>query len=160
MSEEINYHDMYDATFDELKGKMLTKIETDCDGERMTFHCADGTVYQLKYYHDCCARCTVEDVCGELEDLLNSPILMADEVSSNEPTPELMAERRSQYDKEKAERGDDFCYDNFEDYCRSQFESETWTFYKLATVKGAVTIRWYGSSNGYYSERATFERLP
>jgi len=38
--------------------------------------------------------------------------------------------------------------------------SETWTFYSISTNYGTVVLRWYGNSNGNYSEAVTFERIP
>ena len=32
-------------------------------------------------------------------------------------------------------------------------------WYKFGTIKGYVTVRWYGESNGYYSEEVNFERV-
>lgn len=118
------------AEFSELKGKTLVKVTgLERGSETATFECSDGSVYQMTYYHDCCANCSVEDVDG-LENLEGATVFSAEE-SSNSEDPAL------------------------EEYP----DSYTWTYYKLATSKGYVTIRWYGSSNGYYSESCTFERV-
>ena len=77
----------------------------------------------------------MEDICGDLGDLVGHPIAIAEEVTSKE-------------DPENAKIGLDERQDSF-----------TWTFYKLATIKGSVTIRWYGESSGYYSESVDFDKL-
>lgn len=33
-----------------------------------------------------------------------------------------------------------------------EFRRETWTFYTFRGIGGSVDVRWYGKSNGYYSE--------
>ncbi len=110
---------------------MLVVREDDDDG--LTFH---GEENDFRFYHDqdCCESVNIEDIAGDLLDLVGSPLLMAEEVS-NEPEPGFA--------------------DN--EYIP---ESYTWTFYKFATVKGSVTVRWLGTSNGYYSESVSFAVLP
>lgn len=116
-----------------LKGLTLKRVERLPD-ESIDFEVDDGRVFSMCHEQDCCESVTIDDICGDLQDLVGSPILQAEEVSNEPPA------------KPKSE----------EVYCD---ESETWTFYKLATIKGAVTIRWYGTSNGYYSESVDFKEI-
>ena len=120
--------------FEELVGKTLVKIEGKLGDENMVFEVDNGDKYQMVYYNDCCASATVEDIIGNLEDLIGNPILQAEEVVSEGKNPEGVKIPEYQ-------------------------DSFTWTFYKLATIKGYVTIRWYGESNGYYSESVDFEKI-
>jgi hypothetical protein len=120
-----------DAKFSDLIGKTLVAIKGGAKGDDLlTFITDSGESFTLYHEQDCCESVRIEDVAGDLNDLIDSPILKAEE-NSNESGP------------------DD--YDN-------TYESYTWTYYILATIKGYVTIRWYGSSNGYYSERVDFRK--
>jgi hypothetical protein len=113
-----------------LLGQVLVKAEKieagdeRCDNDQLVFWLADGRVYMFTHDQDCCELVYIESIVGDLNDLVGAPLLMAEEVVSE---PEI----------KDCEAGDD---------------GETWTFYKFATLKGYVDVRWIGSSNGYYSE--------
>lgn len=93
---------------------VFTKVYNDKD-EMLVFSNEDFT---FRFFHkqDCCEDVHIESIVGDLQDLIGSPILVA-ETSSNE----------------------------------GEHDYEQWTFYKFATIKGYVDVRWIGSSQGYYS---------
>jgi len=45
--------------------------------------------------------------------------------------------------------------DKTENY--DQDDCHTWTFYTFRSIKGSVDVKWYGESNGYYSEEVDFK---
>ena len=98
-----------------LLGETFHSIKN-CDDRIITFENPTTTIHM---YHpqDCCESVLVEDIAGDLEDLMNSPILRAEE---------------------RTEDG------------KSSYGKALYTFYEIGTVKGSVTIRWLGESNGYY----------
>lgn len=113
--------------FEKLKGQTITEVHGNVGDERMIFETAKGGKYSMWHDQDCCESVTIEDIIGDIQDVIGSPVLLAEESSNNEePTP------------------------------NHSYESFTWTFYKLSTIKGSVTIRWLGESNGYYSEYVDF----
>lgn len=107
--------------FEHLKGKTLVEVDINRNHDEIKFHTADGLVGFLYHEQRCCENVWIEDVNGNLMDLISTPILLAEETVN-------------------------------EDAISHDSDSATWTFYKLGTVKGYVTIRWIGESNGYYSE--------
>ncbi len=104
----------------EMLGVTMDSVEQLGDDELIFTN--GGRQYIFYHLQDCCEDVHIEDIVGDLSDLVGSPILQAEEVTEYGGNPE-----------------------------------GTWTFYKFATIKGSVTVRWLGQSNGYYSERVDFE---
>lgn len=118
----------------ELIGKTISRITSDDERkEYLVFHCYDGTIFVMDHAQDCCENVYIVDITGDLLDLIDSEILTA-----SEDTNDTMDQ-----DGNKPE------YDG---------DLNLWTFYNIATIKGHVTIRWFGASNGYYGVSVDFEK--
>ena len=135
--------------FSELKGKTLISINV-YGSESIEFKCSDGSKYRMFHDQECCESVTISDIVGDINDLLNSEILLAEERSNGEDVNCLLGNFLGSetffVEEESNNESDDF-------------GSITWTFYVLATINGYVNITWQGSSNGYYSEEVNFEQL-
>ena len=123
---------MDDLTIKVLEGQIIISIEgMTKNSEEVIFNLQDGRKFRLYHSQDCCESVSLEDVCGDVVDLINSPITDSSEVSSK-----------------------------FEADYATYTNGMTWTFYRFSTTKGTVILRWYGTSNmDYYSESVDFEEI-
>ena len=104
-----------------------TLKEIQVDGdERITFTTQEGQTYVMYHEEICCESVHLTDIPDNWNDFIGTPILSASEDSN--------------YSVIDSDSDDD----------------EEWTFYNLRTIRGSATIRWYGSSNGYYSTSVSF----
>lgn len=118
-----------------MSGRVMRSVNMNVDRTELVFEADDGLRFRFYHKQDCCERVVIEDIVGELEDLVGAPILVAEETIGLPPAEEVL--RRLGADQPND-------------------DSWTWTFYRFATIRGTVTVRWYGSSNGYYSEKVDF----
>lgn len=115
--------------YKDVIGKTIKEIKNHvgdhigADELTLVFEC--GSTMRMYHVQECCETVYLYDVVGDLDRLVGSPLLQAESVSTSEDSiPET-------------DTGDD---------------SHTWTYYKFATVIDSVSLRWIGTSNGYYSE--------
>jgi hypothetical protein len=122
--------EIYEPKISDMVGFVFTQVLVEED--KMEFICPEG---KFVFFHDqdCCEKVEIEDLVGDIADLCGVPLLKAEEVSNETPSDH-------QFDYEP--------------------DSYTWTFYKFATRKGYVDVRWLGTSNGYYSEKVDLEFHP
>lgn len=123
MKKEVNIED--------LIGKVVIGINQFDTNDRLELITKDGFLYTFIHDQDCCETVSIEDISGDLNSLLNTPILDAYE-SSNSGEGDGPEAPRARYN-----------------------DSWTWTFYRIRTIRDTVCIRWLGESNGYYSEAVT-----
>ena len=106
----------------QMLGKTFVQVTGSVGSGEMLFETATGERFMFAHQQDCCESVDINDIVGDLQDLVGEPMLVAEEVKgATEPDEE-------------------------------HYESYTYTFYKFATRKGYVDVRWLGESNGYYSE--------
>lgn len=129
--KESEFYSVKEVDFSDLIGKKIVEVSgLKAQSTYVYFRTECGKEYGMVHHQDCCESVDVEDVDGSAEDLVNATVMDA------------RVETRSLGD-EGVE-------------AREAYDSFTYTFYHIRTDRGYVVIRWYGSSNGYYSESVSF----
>ncbi len=65
--------------FEDLKGLTLQSVEVLDQETEMVLTTTEGIKVRLYHSQDCCESVSLEDIEGDIADLINAPVLMAEE---------------------------------------------------------------------------------
>ena len=114
---------------EELNGKVIDYISgCNVDSGLFVIKFEDGTSIEFFHNQSCCERVYIEDVNGNPDSHAGATLYGIDVKSNSDSiNPDL------------------------------EYSSYTWTFYTIRTSKGYLDVRWFGGSNGYYSENVDYK---
>lgn len=123
---------VHNVDISRLNGETISIVEGLEEGSgEVLITTLSGKTFVMYHEQDCCESVYVNDIVGDIEDLVGKTVISAEE-RVNPPESEQSNDDPDEWDS-----------------------STTWTFYDIQTQKGSVSIRWLGESNGYYSEAVT-----
>lgn len=124
---------MNNVFLNELVGKKVCEMKGQIKDQDFLIKTECGYTFNFYHNQDCCESVYLENIIGDINDILGHEIILAQEEINND----------------EIQDSDVFNQDSF-----------TWTYYRLASEKGLVVLRFYGTSNGYYSEGITISMNP
>ena len=117
---------------DSILGRTAKSIEGFEEGsECATLHFDDGSTWLMRHEEDCWETVDIASIDGDPDWLIDKPLIVAEIVDNVDQPP-----------------------------AAHWAKSYTWTFIKLGTNNGVITVRWYGMGNGYYCERPQTRFFP
>lgn len=108
-----------------MVGETIESVSGNRNDEEFVVRTTSGLVFTFYHSQDCCEDVYLEEIIGDIDDLIGHTVVMAEETSNRD---EVVGSSSDQSD------------------------SFTWTYYRMATERGLVVLRFFGSSNGYYGE--------
>lgn len=143
---KYDYDKIKKFDFADFKNEIIKSITGKVGDEELVLKTATGKTIIMYHEVNCFDRVWLEDICGDLKDLIETPILVAEKLDSQHETLSL-----------------DYFIDGIKsgtvDFADIRNQSQTYSFYTMRTRKGSVTLRWCGSSNGCYSEEVDIVEL-
>lgn len=126
------------ADISELNGKIIAKVEVDSQNSKLPDDCREQQSNIVFYCYDGDVFCMShrQDCCENvvLEDIDGDIHRLEGRMIVNA------------YESHQSSEDEDF-------------ESRTWTFYRIIGEREILCLRWLGESNGYYSEKVDFFRI-